>query len=560
MLRVAAAQLKRGSTAMRPTESLLILLACCMQLAPADSLFAVPRSPFILAKPSCARVSRARVWAMAMRPDKAQGQAHMASGVLASIFVSMASLQPLPALALDGIAVQQTVRPVLEQMMPQLAPVLWSVPDAMPQSAAKTTERVALPSNLEGVPSMSYSEFLDVVEQHRVRRVTFSPDCRRIIASTVDGPSFKLDALPEDPTLVDTLTQHDVDIIVLEHRDPRKAVVGMALLFFTFTFLNGFLLLMQGFSPGGGNAQSKPYIASNQTRVTFHDVVGVDGAKEELREIVQFLKEPEIFTSLGARIPRGVLLDGPPGTGKTLLARAVAGEAGVPFFPMSGSEFVEMYVGLGAARVRELFAKAKEVAPCIIFIDEVDAVGASRRDSGSRSDERHNTLNQLLTEMDGFEGNPGIIVLAATNRAEVLDPALLRPGRFDRRITIEMPDCAGRLAILKVHARNKPCNEDVDLSLIARRTTGLTGAALANLINEAAIFAARANATVIEQTHIEEALDRITLGPAKKQAVLTSEHHQRLVAYHEAGHALVAALLPDFDQVCPVPHPLAPHR
>jgi cell division protease FtsH len=288
------------------------------------------------------------------------------------------------------------------------------------------------------------------------------------------------------------------------------------------------------------------------TGVTFDDVVGVDQAKIELEETVFFLKESERFTELGARIPRGLLLEGPPGTGKTLLARAVAGEAGVPFFAASGSEFVEMFVGVGASRVRDLFAQAKKNAPCIIFIDEIDALGGKRGSGmGGGNDEKEQTLNQLLTEMDGFEGNPGIIVIAATNRADVLDDALLRPGRFDRRIMVSLPDFKGRVAILGVHSKGKPLEDDVDLEQIARRSIGFSGASLANLMNEAAIFAARKNKATIGNEQISDALDRVTLGPEKKNAELALQKRE-LVAFHEAGHAVVGALIPDYDQVAKI--------
>mmetsp|Transcript_12990 Transcript_12990/g.36851 ORF Transcript_12990/g.36851 Transcript_12990/m.36851 type:complete len:569 (-) Transcript_12990:531-2237(-) len=301
-----------------------------------------------------------------------------------------------------------------------------------------------------------------------------------------------------------------------------------------------------------GKSQSKVQMEPD-TGVTFDDVMGVDGAKTELEEVVVFLKEAERFTALGAKIPRGVLLEGPPGTGKTLLARAVAGEAGVPFFSVSGSEFIEMFVGVGASRVRDLFEQAKKNAPCIIFIDEIDAIGRSRASGqGMGNDEREQTLNQILTEMDGFEGNPGIIVLGATNRADVLDAALLRPGRFDRRVMVDLPDFLGRKAILGVHARGKPLEDSVDMDAVARRTPGFSGAMLANLLNEAAIFAARKELTQIGNEQISDALDRVTLGPEKKSAADITTQKRELVAYHEAGHAIVGALTPDYDQVAKV--------
>jgi cell division protease FtsH len=286
-----------------------------------------------------------------------------------------------------------------------------------------------------------------------------------------------------------------------------------------------------------------------QTQITFGDVAGIDQAKLELNEVVDFLKNADRFTAIGAKIPKGVLLVGPPGTGKTLLARAVAGEAGVPFFSISGSEFVEMFVGVGASRVRDLFEQAKTNAPCIVFIDEIDAVGRQRGAGlGGGNDEREQTLNQLLTEMDGFEGNTGIIIIAATNRPDVLDAALLRPGRFDRQVVVDRPDYAGRVEILKVHARGKTLGKDVDIERIARRSPGFTGADLSNLLNEAAILAARRNLTEISMDEINDAIDRVLAGPEKKDRVM-SERRKLLVAYHESGHALVGALMPDYDPV-----------
>merc|ERR1719482_1760657 len=286
-----------------------------------------------------------------------------------------------------------------------------------------------------------------------------------------------------------------------------------------------------------------------ETGVTFVDVAGVDGAKLELQEVVDFLKNPDKYTDLGAKIPKGCLLVGPPGTGKTLLAKAVAGEAGVPFFSCAASEFVELFVGVGASRVRDLFEKAKAKAPCIIFIDEIDAVGRQRgAGMGGGNDEREQTINQLLTEMDGFEGNTGVIILAATNRPDVLDQALLRPGRFDRQVTVDRPDLMGRVRILEVHSRDKVLSKDVDLEKVARRTPGFTGADLQNLMNEAAIMAARRSLQEISKEEIADALERIIAGPEKKEAVMSDEK-RKLVAYHEAGHALVGALMPQYDPV-----------
>ncbi|HEV2986069.1 MAG TPA: ATP-dependent zinc metalloprotease FtsH, partial [Vicinamibacterales bacterium] len=290
-------------------------------------------------------------------------------------------------------------------------------------------------------------------------------------------------------------------------------------------------------------------IAGDKPAITFADVAGVDEAKQELSEIVEFLKYPEKFVALGARIPKGVLLVGPPGTGKTLLSKAVAGEAGVPFFSISGSEFVEMFVGVGASRVRDLFDQAKKNSPCIVFVDEIDAVGRQRGAGlGGGHDEREQTLNQLLVEMDGFDTNTHVIIIAATNRPDVLDPALLRPGRFDRHVTLDRPDIRGRRSILDVHARNKPLDSTVDLEVLARQTPGFSGADLANLINEAAILAARGNKKVIGMGELEEGIERVVAGPEKKSRRL-SEHEKEIVAYHEVGHALVAKSLPKCDPV-----------
>jgi cell division protease FtsH len=318
-----------------------------------------------------------------------------------------------------------------------------------------------------------------------------------------------------------------------------------------------------GGMPGGGmnpmnigKSQSKIQMEPS-TGVTFADVAGCDGSKLELNEVVDFLKNPSKYSNLGAKIPKGVIMEGPPGTGKTLLAKAVAGEAGVPFISASGSEFVEMFVGVGASRVRDLFGQAKKNAPCIVFIDEIDAIGRQRAGGGGGgmggggNDEREQTLNQILTEMDGFEGNTGVIVIAATNRADVLDAALIRPGRFDRRVPVDLPDVKGRLAILKVHARGKPLAEDLDLGLIAKRTIGFSGAALANLMNEAAIIAARNDKSAISYDEVDYAIDRATVGMPKETGT-TFPERQRLVSYHEAGHAIMGLLTPDYDMVTKV--------
>jgi cell division protease FtsH len=317
-----------------------------------------------------------------------------------------------------------------------------------------------------------------------------------------------------------------------------------------FLVLVGLWMLMLRQAQSGSNqamsfGKSRARLhTETKTRVTFDDVAGVDEAKEELEEIIEFLRHPEKFQALGAKIPRGVLLLGPPGSGKTLLAKAVAGEAGVPFFSISGSEFVEMFVGLGASRVRDLFEQAKKSAPCLVFIDEIDAVGRQRGAGlGGGHDEREQTLNQLLVEMDGFDPNAGIIVIAATNRPDILDPALLRPGRFDRRIVVDNPDAKGRRAILEVHVRGKPLAEDVNLEVLARRTPGFSGADLANMVNEAALLAARRGKKRISRSEFDEAIERVIAGPQRKSRILSPKERE-LTAYHEAGHALLGKLLP----------------
>jgi cell division protease FtsH len=368
-------------------------------------------------------------------------------------------------------------------------------------------------------------------------------------------PNKKRVILVNDPDLINTLSNKGVDIAVLPQTDDGFWFRALSSLFFPVLLLVGLFFLLRRAQSGPGSqamnfGKSKARVQMEpQTQVTFGDVAGIDQAKLELNEVVDFLKNADRFTAIGAKIPKGVLLVGPPGTGKTLLARAVAGEAGVPFFSISGSEFVEMFVGVGASRVRDLFEQAKSNAPCIVFIDEIDAVGRQRGAGlGGGNDEREQTLNQLLTEMDGFEGNTGIIIIAATNRPDVLDSALLRPGRFDRQVVVDRPDYGGRSEILRVHARGKTLSKDVDLDRIARRTPGFTGADLSNLLNEAAILAARRNLTEISMDEINDAIDRVLAGPEKKDRVM-SEKRKTLVAYHEAGHALVGALMPDYDPV-----------
>ena len=403
--------------------------------------------------------------------------------------------------------------------------------------------------------TMRYSDFVEAVEDNQISRVLISPDRGTAQVVENDGRRAQVNLAP-DKELLGLLTQHDVDIAVQPTRQAPAWQSAVGSLIFPLLLLGGlFFLFRRAQGGGGGNpamqfGKSKARVQMEpSTQVTFSDVAGISGAKLELTEVVDFLKNPDRFTAVGAKIPKGVLLVGPPGTGKTLLAKAVAGEAGVPFFSISGSEFVEMFVGVGASRVRDLFEQAKKNAPCIVFIDEIDAVGRQRGAGlGGGNDEREQTLNQLLTEMDGFEGNTGIIIVAATNRPDVLDAALMRPGRFDRQVTVDRPDYAGRLQILGVHARGKTLSKDVDLDKVARRTPGYTGADLANLLNEAAILAARRELTEVSNDEISDAIERVMAGPEKKDRAM-SVRRARLVAYHEAGHALVGALMPDYDPV-----------
>ena len=402
--------------------------------------------------------------------------------------------------------------------------------------------------------TMRYSDFVEAVQGNEVSRVLISPDRGTAQVVENDGRRAVVNLAP-DKDLLKLLTDHNVDIAVQPSREPAAWQQALGSLIFPLLLLGGLFFLLRRAQGGGGNpamsfGKSKARLQMEpQTQVTFGDVAGIEGAKLELTEVVDFLKNPDRFTAVGAKIPKGVLLVGPPGTGKTLLAKAVAGEAGVPFFSISGSEFVEMFVGVGASRVRDLFEQAKKSAPCIVFIDEIDAVGRQRGAGlGGGNDEREQTLNQLLTEMDGFEGNTGIIIVAATNRPDVLDQALMRPGRFDRQVVVDRPDYSGRLQILEVHARGKTLAKDVDLDKVARRTPGFTGADLANLLNEAAILAARRQLTEVAMDEVNDAIERVMAGPEKKDRVM-SEKRKRLVAYHEGGHALVGALMPDYDPV-----------
>eukprot|EP01025_Chloroclados_australasicus_P037253 TRINITY_DN37984_c0_g2_i3.p2 TRINITY_DN37984_c0_g2~~TRINITY_DN37984_c0_g2_i3.p2 ORF type:complete len:662 (-),score=122.97 TRINITY_DN37984_c0_g2_i3:282-2180(-) len=408
-----------------------------------------------------------------------------------------------------------------------------------------------------------YSDFMRIVQDRKVELVRFNRDGRILQLITFDGRRAQV-TVPNDPNLVGILANNGVDISIAEGDQTGGILSVLGSVFFpVIVFVGLFLLLRrtQGGREGGGLGPMGGFGAMDfgrsrnkfqevpETGISFDDVAGCDGAKLELQEIVDFLKSPDKYTKLGAKIPKGALLVGPPGTGKTLLAKAVAGEAGVPFFSCAASEFVELFVGVGASRVRDLFDKAKKKAPCILFIDELDAVGRQRGTGlGGGNDEREQTINQLLSELDGFEGNQGVIVLAATNRPDILDAALLRPGRFDRQITVDRPDVQGRIAILKVHCKGKTVGKDVDLEKIARRTPGFTGADLQNLMNEAAIMAARRNLTEISNDEISDALERIVAGPEKKDSVMTDKK-KTLVAYHEVGHALVGALMPDYDPV-----------
>lgn len=398
---------------------------------------------------------------------------------------------------------------------------------------------------------LTYSEFLKEVEMNNVSKVTIVDNT--ITGILMDGREFSTYS-PDDPEMINTLRSKN---IVIEAKPPVKVSWWMQLLssLLPMLLIIGIWLFMIQQMQGGGNkvmsfGKSKAKLLGKETpKTTFKDVAGIDEAKEEVEEIIEFLKSPAKFKKLGAKIPRGVLLYGPPGAGKTLLARAIAGEAGVPFFSISGSDFVEMFVGVGASRVRDLFKQAKANAPCIIFMDEIDAVGRHRGAGlGGGHDEREQTLNQLLVEMDGFDQNAGIIMIAATNRPDILDPALLRPGRFDRRIVVDRPDILGREAILKVHARGKPWAKEVDIKVIARRTPGFVGSDLANLLNEAALLASRKDKKEIGMEELEAAIDRIIAGPERKSRLI-SEKEKEIIAYHESGHALVAKLLPNCDPV-----------
>ena len=401
-----------------------------------------------------------------------------------------------------------------------------------------------------------YSQFVQDVENDRIKKVDIASNERSISFERTDGSSGTTTAPVRDKDLINDLIQHKVEI---KQAPPDSGVSfwSLVLNFLPVLLIIGFWLFMMRQMQGGGGGKGAmsfgrsraKLLSDDQVKVTFADVAGCDEAKEDVAELVEFLRDPSRFQKLGGKIPRGVLMVGPPGTGKTLLAKAIAGEAKVPFFSISGSDFVEMFVGVGASRVRDMFEQAKKHAPCIIFIDEIDAVGRHRGAGlGGGHDEREQTLNQLLVEMDGFEGGEGVIVIAATNRPDVLDPALLRPGRFDRQVVVGLPDVKGREQILKVHMRKLPLAADVEPMTIARGTPGFSGADLANLCNEAALFAARGNEKEVRMEHFDKARDKILMG-AERRSMAMSEQEKTLTAYHEAGHAIVGRLVPEHDPV-----------
>ncbi|MGG6267388.1 ATP-dependent zinc metalloprotease FtsH [Leptolyngbya sp. AN03gr2] len=417
---------------------------------------------------------------------------------------------------------------------------------------------MSAPAMAQARETLSYTGLLKKIDAGEVERVEIDEAQNvarvRLQGKSKNDPPLEVQLLDRNPELIDRLRKNKVTF----ESDPtadNSVVVGLIanLLLFMLLIAGLLLILRRSSNSPGGPGQAMSFGKSRarfqmeaKTGVMFDDVAGIEEAKEELQEVVTFLKKPERFTAVGARIPKGVLLVGSPGTGKTLLAKAIAGEAGVPFFSISGSEFVEMFVGVGASRVRDLFKKAKENAPCIVFIDEIDAVGRQRGAGiGGGNDEREQTLNQLLTEMDGFEGNTGIIIIAATNRPDVLDSALLRPGRFDRQITVDLPDRKGRLKILEVHARNKKLSDEVDLEKIARQTPGFSGAELSNLLNEAAILTARRRKDAVTMLEIDDAIDRVSIGLAKNP--LLDSTRKRMTAYHEIGHALLTTILENAD-------------
>jgi len=404
------------------------------------------------------------------------------------------------------------------------------------------------------VEKVSYSQFLREIKQGSVQSVMVEDD-KIIRGVTKNNRSFVTFMPLPDFALLDELVKHNVDVNGQEKQQESFLMHLFVNWFPMFLLIGVWVFFMRQMQGGGGKGAMSfgrsraRLLGEDQVKVTFANVAGCDEAKEEVKELVDFLREPSKFQKLGGRIPRGVLLVGPPGTGKTLLAKAVAGEAKVPFFTISGSDFVEMFVGVGASRVRDMFEQAKKQAPCIIFIDEIDAVGRHRGAGlGGGHDEREQTLNQLLVEMDGFEGNEGVIVIAATNRPDVLDPALLRPGRFDRQVVVPLPDIRGREQILQVHIQKVPLEKDVNVLSIARGTPGFSGADLANLVNEAALFAARSNKKKVGMAEMDQAKDKIMMG-AERRSMVMDEHEKKLTAYHEAGHAIVGLIVPEHDPV-----------
>ncbi len=428
-----------------------------------------------------------------------------------------------------------------------------ATPAALPPAAAESRPGLFGNFGVQQAPAPTYSELLALMRAGQVKEVELSLRQREALVTMADGSKARVPVFANDTLLLSTAEQAKVPLSVRDDRQ-EDATAGLVVNVLLVVMLVGGLTLLirrssQVANKAIGFGRSQPRLQPEGTvSVRFEDVAGINEAKEELQEVVSFLRQPERFTSIGAKIPRGVLLVGPPGTGKTLLAKAIAGEAGVPFFSMAASEFVELFVGVGASRVRDLFRRAKEKAPCIIFIDEVDAVGRQRGAGiGGGNDEREQTLNQLLTEMDGFEENSGVILLAATNRPDVLDVALTRPGRFDRQISVDLPDRRGREAILAVHARSRPLSDEVSMATWAARTPGFSGADLANLLNEAAILTARRQKASIDDQSLSDALERITMGLAV--APLLDSAKKRLIAYHEVGHALLTTLIPHADRL-----------
>ena len=402
--------------------------------------------------------------------------------------------------------------------------------------------------------TVDYSDFINEVQQGRVQKVEIED--HMVEGLRIDGTSFVTHTPPDDPKMLDDLLSNNV-VVKVKSPGQQSLLMQIFISWFPMLLLIGvWIFFMRQMQGGGGGRGAMSFgkskarlMGEDQIKITFADVAGVEEAKEEVAELVEFLRDPSKFQRLGGKIPSGVLMVGSPGTGKTLLAKAIAGEAKVPFFTISGSDFVEMFVGVGASRVRDMFEQAKKHAPCIIFIDEIDAVGRHRGAGlGGGHDEREQTLNQLLVEMDGFEGNEGVIVIAATNRPDVLDPALLRPGRFDRQVVVPLPDVRGREQILKVHMRKVPMSEDAKASIIARGTPGFSGADLANLVNEAALFAARGNKRLVEMDDLEKAKDKIMMG-AERRSMVMSDDEKKITAYHEAGHAIVGRSMPSHDPV-----------